>query len=70
LSNVIIWGNHSTTQYPSIEHATCDGQPFTLPDTDKFIERIQKRGAEVLNARGNSSVFSAANAVKGILLIE
>ncbi|CAD8189991.1 unnamed protein product [Paramecium pentaurelia] len=64
LKNIIIWGNHSTTQYPSIEHATVEGQSFVLPDQGQFIERIQKRGAEVLNARGNSSVFSAANAVK------
>ncbi len=62
-----IWGNHSATQYPDISHATVDGQAATdLVDADwyrdEFIPRVQKRGAEIIQARGASSAASAASA--------
>src|SRR5690606_22708005 len=64
---VCIWGNHSTTQYPDLHHATVDGRP-ALEVVDRawyeqeFIPRVAKRGAEVIAARGASSAASAANA--------
>lgn len=69
IRNVAIWGNHSATQFPDFYHATISGKPVTqhIPDEQwlktVFIESIQKRGAEVIKARGLSSAGSAANAV-------
>ena len=69
IHDVVIFGNHSLTQYPSIETPTVNGKPLK-ESVDKewlektFIETVQKRGGEVLKARSNSSVFSAACAVK------
>lgn len=68
VKNVIIWGNHSTTQYPDVNHATVLGKPVrsTMANdylNGPFIETIQKRGAEVLAKRGLSSAMSAANAI-------
>lgn len=63
-----IWGNHSSTQYPDFYHAKINQRPVTDIITDlnwlqhTFIERVQKRGAEVIKARGASSAASAANA--------
>ncbi|MBT6275758.1 MAG: malate dehydrogenase [Chromatiales bacterium] len=62
-----IWGNHSATQYPDISHCIVDGKAATsLVDTawvrDEFIPRVQKRGAEVIDARGLSSAASAGYA--------
>lgn len=67
VKNVIIWGNHSATQYPDIYHATAGGTAVsTLVDeqwlTNDFIPTVQKRGAAVIEARGLSSAASAANA--------
>ncbi len=67
IRRVIIWGNHSTTQYPDIHHATVRGEPaVTLVDekwmVDAFIPKVAKRGAEIIDARGASSAASAANA--------
>jgi|TARA_B100001964_G_scaffold240646_1_gene310931 malate dehydrogenase len=67
VSGVMIWGNHSATQYPDIRHATVDGKNATeLVDQDwienSFIPKVQKRGAEIIKARGSSSAASAANA--------
>ena len=64
---VTIWGNHSATQYPDLSHATIRGRPATdLLDPawirDEFIPRVQKRGAEIIDARGLSSAASAAHA--------
>src|SRR5438874_8062638 len=64
-----IWGNHSTTQYPDFEHARIGGKAAEEVIGDRnylegaFVETIQKRGAQVLAARGKSSAASAANAV-------
>ena len=67
IKKVAIWGNHSTTQYPDITHALIGSQKATdLVDQDwvrdKFIPRVQKRGAEIIKARGLSSAASAASA--------
>ncbi|RWS08872.1 malate dehydrogenase: cytoplasmic-like protein [Dinothrombium tinctorium] len=63
VKNVIIWGNHSSTQFPDISNATCCGKklPFTGHD-QSFISTIQKRGAAVIAARKLSSAMSAAKA--------
>ena len=64
---VIIWGNHSATQYPDINHATVNGSSAsTLVDHNwiekTFIPTVQQRGAAVIASRGLSSAASAANA--------
>jgi len=69
VKNIIIWGNHSATQYPDVGQATISGKPVTdvISDTEwlqaTFIETVQKRGAAIIQARGLSSAASAANAV-------
>jgi malate dehydrogenase len=69
ISNVAIWGNHSATQFPDFFHARIQGKPAEAIITDEawlrgvFIETVQKRGAEIIKARGASSAASAANAV-------
>lgn len=69
IKNVAIWGNHSATQFPDFYHATIAGKPVAQRISDEqwlqttFIETVQKRGAEVIKARGLSSAGSAANAV-------
>jgi len=68
ITNMTIWGNHSTTQYPDIIHAKVNGQNAAevVDDQDwianQFIPTVQKRGAAVIEARGASSAASAANA--------
>ena len=67
IKNMIIWGNHSNTQYPDLHHAKVKGQD-ALPlvgqnwFVDEFIPTVQQRGADVIKARGQSSAASAANA--------
>lgn len=69
VDRMIIWGNHSATQVPDFVHARIKGRPVLDIIRDRewlegeFVETIQKRGAEVLAARGKSSAASAANAV-------
>ncbi|WP_431247886.1 malate dehydrogenase [Leifsonia xyli] len=67
VDGVIVWGNHSASQYPDISHATVDGRPATdLVDerwlADEYIPRVAKRGAEIIEVRGSSSAASAASA--------
>ena len=68
VSNVTIWGNHSATQYPDAANAKINGKPAMEVITDhewiqgEFISTVQKRGAAIIQARGSSSAFSAANA--------
>ncbi len=67
IRRVVIWGNHSTTQYPDLSHATVDAKPaLDLIDREwmdqQYIPRVAKRGAEIIDARGVSSAASAANA--------
>ena len=67
VERMIIWGNHSATQYPDISHASVAGKPASeLVDgswlTDEFIPVVQQRGAAIIKARGASSAASAASA--------
>lgn len=73
VKNVAIWGNHSATQFPDFYHAVIADRPVVQRISDEqwlqttFIETVQKRGAEVIKARGLSSAGSAANAVVGTI---
>ena len=67
IRKVIIWGNHSATQYPDIAHCTIDGKPAaSLVAEDWYkqtmIPDVQNRGTAIIKARGLSSAASAANA--------
>ncbi|MFD2472242.1 malate dehydrogenase [Amycolatopsis silviterrae] len=68
LKKVAIWGNHSATQYPSVQHAEVNGKNVaeTINDqawlADTFIPTVAKRGAAIIEARGLSSAASAASA--------
>jgi malate dehydrogenase len=67
VDGVIIWGNHSATQYPDVHHASVAGEKvLDLVDQDwvvsDFIPTVQQRGAAIIKARGLSSAASAANA--------
>ena len=68
IHRMAIWGNHSTTQYPDLNHAELSGQKVTELINDPawvenyFIPTVQKRGSTVIEARGLSSAASAANA--------
>jgi malate dehydrogenase len=67
VSGLIIWGNHSATQYPDISHATIDNVAASdAADSDwlnnEFISIVQQRGAAIIKARGLSSAASAASA--------
>jgi malate dehydrogenase len=69
VSNMTIWGNHSSTQYPDFYNARIDNRPANEAIADEkwlkeeFIATVQQRGAAVIKARGVSSAGSAANAV-------
>ncbi|MBN9223785.1 MAG: malate dehydrogenase [Microbacterium sp. SCN 70-27] len=76
IAGVAIWGNHSATQFPDVDHATVAGRPAreVLAERlggsaaaaawldDEFVPRVAKRGAEIISVRGSSSAASAANA--------
>jgi len=68
ITNMTVWGNHSTTQYPDIFHARVSGRDATEVVDDQewlekeFIPTVAKRGAAIIEARGSSSAASAANA--------
>jgi len=67
VKKIIIWGNHSATQYPDLHHATVAGKPaLSVVDAswfkDTYIPTVQQRGAAVIKARGTSSAASAAAA--------
>ncbi len=67
LSNMTIWGNHSTTQYPDVTNLKIAGESIRnrLDQAwvkDDFIPRVQNRGSEIIEARGSSSAASAASA--------
>jgi len=76
IRDLTIWGNHSATQFPDVSHATAAGRPVPEllaerlggPDAartwlvEHFIPRVAKRGAEIIEVRGSSSVASAASA--------
>lgn len=69
VTEMTIWGNHSSTQYPDFENAKINGKnaPEVISDKtwlqETFVTKVQQRGAEILKARGLSSAASAANAV-------
>jgi malate dehydrogenase len=69
VSNLAIWGNHSSTMYPDFFNAKINGRPVPEVITDRawlegdFITTVQKRGAAIIEARGLSSAASAANAI-------
>jgi malate dehydrogenase len=71
VKNIIVWGNHSETQYPDLNHATVKGQDaLTLVDKawveNEFVPTVQLRGSKVIEERnGLSSAASAANAAIG-----
>ncbi len=67
VKKVVVWGNHSSTQFPDITYATVDGKP--VPEAvdnswyvENFIPTVQQRGAAIIKARGASSAASAASA--------
>ncbi|NLX18557.1 MAG: malate dehydrogenase [Desulfobulbus sp.] len=67
VEKVVVWGNHSSTQYPDISYATADGKAVKgLVDDEwnknDFIPTVQQRGAAIIKARGASSAASAASA--------
>ncbi len=67
ISKMVIWGNHSSTQYPDIRFTEVDGKAVA-GDVDQdwyrntFIPNVQQRGAAIIKARGASSAASAASA--------
>ena len=69
ISQLIVWGNHSATQYPDINNALINNNNekiLSLNDqwiSDEFIPRVQNRGAEIIEHRGKSSAASAASAI-------
>ncbi len=67
IKKAIIWGNHSATQYPDLNHASVRGKPVLAEVGESwfketFIPTVQQRGAAVIKARGSSSAASAASA--------
>jgi malate dehydrogenase len=68
VDKVVIWGNHSNTQFPDWSHATIAGKPAAQVINDEawlqgpFIRDVQERGKAIIDARGKSSALSAAHA--------
>jgi len=68
IEHFVIWGNHSATQYPDVNHASVKGKAARqVINDDQWIEKtfiptVQQRGAQIIAARGASSAASAANA--------
>jgi malate dehydrogenase len=68
VKKMVVWGNHSATQYPDVFSAEADGKKVWPMINDQawleqtFIPTVQKRGAAIIDARGLSSAASAANA--------
>lgn len=72
VKDVIIWGNHSSTQYPDVRFAKIKGENLDSASDEEFyhgefITTVQKRGAAIIEARGFSSSMSAANAASNHL---
>lgn len=67
VKNVIIWGNHSSSQYPDVNHAVVGDKPVRAAVADdayldgEFIKVVQQRGAAIIKARKLSSALSAAS---------
>lgn len=65
IERLVVWGNHSDTQFPDVTYASADGAPVEVERdwyTEEFIPRVAKRGAEIIEVRGKSSAASAASA--------
>ncbi len=67
IQNMVVWGNHSATQYPDLSYASINGEAVTdkvTQDwmTEEFIPTVQQRGAAIIKARGASSAASAGYA--------
>lgn len=67
VEQMVVWGNHSATQYPDISYATVNGEAVKSKvsddwNVDDFIPVVQQRGAAIIKARGASSAASAASA--------
>ncbi|MBE8183086.1 MAG: malate dehydrogenase [Candidatus Portiera sp.] len=67
VKQIIVWGNHSATQYPDIHHCQVNGKnALDLVDSgwykEVMIPNVQQRGAAIIKTRGSSSAASAANA--------
>jgi malate dehydrogenase len=64
IRDVIIWGNHSNTQYPDAHFASIDNKPIQQDDflNGEFLTLVQKRGSAIIDTCGKSSSSSAANA--------
>lgn len=67
IEKVVVWGNHSATQFPDITYATAQGEAIAEKVEqdwyrNEFIPRVAKRGAEIIEVRGKSSAASAASA--------
>lgn len=70
VTNMVVWGNHSSTQFPDLHHPKVSGKTaIDLVDQswyeEEFIPTVQQRGAAIIKARGASSAASAANAAIG-----
>ena len=69
IQQLIVWGNHSATQYPDISNCTINNSNDDILSldprwiSDEFIPRVQNRGAEIIEHRGKSSAASAASAI-------
>ena len=69
IERMVVFGNHSTSQFPDFANALINGVPApeVIRDTqwlqETFIETVSKRGADIIAARGVSSALSAANAI-------
>lgn len=68
IRRLTVWGNHSATQFPDLQHCTAGGRPVIQLVDDNwrrevFVPHVQQRGAQVIMARGKSSAASAANAI-------
>lgn len=67
ITRMVIWGNHSATQYPDLSFVRVDGSPLSEPVSsewlqEEFIPTVQHRGTAIIKARGASSAASAASA--------
>ncbi|MGI6657242.1 MAG: malate dehydrogenase [Desulfobulbus sp.] len=67
IEKIVVWGNHSSTQYPDISYATVEGKAVKSQVSDEWnknelIPVVQQRGAAIIKARGASSAASAASA--------
>lgn len=72
VTNMAIWGNHSSTLFPDFSHARIGGKLATdVLDRDwlegPFVTAVQERGSAIIEARGASSAGSAANAIIGTI---